>query len=105
MCDYTLHRGRKYFCRYCLQAFSREQILKCVVKDCYKIIGEQIFKMPKESEYVLFTVHERKTKSPFMIYTDFENILVQEDNAKQNLEESYTSKYQKTIWLHLWLWR
>ena len=104
MCDYTRHRGRKHFCRYCLQAFSRKQILKCIVKDCYKIIGEQIFKMPKKSEYVLFTVYERKTKSPFMIYTDFENILVQEDNAKQNLEESYTSKYQKTIWLHLWLW-
>ena len=28
---------------------------------------------------------KRKIKSPFMIYTDFENILVPEDDGKQNL--------------------
>ena len=59
--------------------------------------------MRKKSEYVLFTNYEREMESLFMIYTDFESILVLEDNAKQNLEESYASKYQKTIWLHLWL--
>ena len=34
---------------------------------------------------------ERKVKSPFMIYADFESILVPEDNGKQNPEESYTN--------------
>ena len=29
-----------------------------------------------------------------MIYEDFESILVTEDNGKQNLDESYTNKYQ-----------
>ena len=32
-----------------------------------------------------------------MIYIDFESILVLEDNRKQNLEVSYTNKYQKHI--------
>ena len=32
-----------------------------------------------------------------MTYADFENILVPEDNARQNPEESYTSKYQKHV--------
>ena len=32
-----------------------------------------------------------------MIYADFESILVLEDNGKQNLEESYTNKYQKLL--------
>ena len=27
MYDYTLHRGRKIFCRYCLQVFGTEEIL------------------------------------------------------------------------------
>ena len=31
----------------------------------------------------------------FMIYTDFESILVAEDNGKQNLEYYYTNKYQE----------
>ena len=30
-----------------------------------------------------------------MIYGNFESILVPEDNGKKNLNESYTSKYQK----------
>ena len=33
----------------------------------------------------------------FIIYADFESILVSENNGKQNQEESYTNKYQKHI--------
>ena len=36
-------------------------------------------------------------KSLFMIYEDFESILVPEDNGKQNPSESYTNKYQKHV--------
>ena len=36
---------------------------------------------------------KRKIKSPFMIYSDFERILVPEDNVKQNLNKSYANKY------------
>ena len=32
--------------------------------------------------------YERKVKSPFMIYADFESILVPEDNGKQNPDAS-----------------
>ena len=32
-----------------------------------------------------------------MIYVDFKSILVPEDNGKQNLNESYTNKYQKYV--------
>ena len=35
---------------------------------------------------------KEKIKSPFMIYADFEIILVPGDNGKQNLNESYTNK-------------
>ena len=40
---------------------------------------------------------ERKIKSPFIIYADFESILVPEGNVKQNPNESYTKKYQKHV--------
>ena len=36
-------------------------------------------------------------KSPFIIYADFESILLPENNAKQNLDESYTNKHQKHV--------
>ena len=33
--------GRKNFCRYCLQAFSAEEVLKRHIKDCFKINSKQ----------------------------------------------------------------
>ena len=97
MYDHLLDRGRKHFCRYCLQAFIAEEILKHHIKGCFKTNGKQTIKMPKKGEYVKFTNFERKKKSPFMIYGDFESILVPEDNRKQNPNEFYTRKYQKHV--------
>ena len=38
--------------------------------------------MPKKGKYVKFKIYERKIKSPFVVYADFESILVQEDKGK-----------------------
>ena len=35
----TLHHGKKHFRRYCLQAFSTEEILKRHIKECFKTNG------------------------------------------------------------------
>ena len=88
MYDHSLHFGRKHFCRYCLQAFSTEEILKSHSKDCFRINAKQRIIMSKKDEYVRFKNYERKIKSPFIIYADFESILVLENNRKQNPEES-----------------
>ena len=84
MYNHTLHRRKKYYCRYGLQAFGTEEILKCHIKDCFKINGKQKIVMSKKDEYVKFKNHERKIKSAFIIYAHFESILVPEDNGKQN---------------------
>ena len=97
MYNHTLHRTKKHFCRYCLQAFSTEEILKCYIKDYFKTNGKQKILMPKKADYVKYKNYERKIKSPFIIYADFESFLVPEDNGKQNLEEFYTNKCQKHI--------
>ena len=97
MYDHVLHRGRKYFCRYCLQAFRTVEKLKCHIKYCFKINGKQTIKMQKKNEYVKLKIYERKTKLPFMIYADFESILAPDDNGKQNPHDCYASKYQKYI--------
>ena len=48
MYDHTLHRGRKYFCHYCLQIFSIEEILKRHIKDCFNINSKERIIMPKK---------------------------------------------------------
>ena len=68
MYDYTLHRERKHFCRYCLQAFSTEEILIRHIKDFFKINDKKRTIMPKKGEYVKFKNYERKIKSPLIIY-------------------------------------
>ena len=54
-----------------------------------------MIKFSRKSEYVRFK--NQKRKIPFVIYADFESILVPEDNGRQNLDESYTNKYQKYV--------
>ena len=36
MYDHILHRGKKHFCRYCLQTLSTEEILKRHIKGCFE---------------------------------------------------------------------
>ena len=95
MYNHTFHHGRKHFYRYCFQAFSTEEILKNHIKDCFNINCKQKIVMSKKREYVKFMKYERKIKSSFAIYADFENILAPEDNGKRNSKKSYTNKYQK----------
>ena len=93
--DHTLHHGKKHFCCYCLQAFRTAGKLKCHIKDCFKINGKQTIKMSKKVKYIKFKNFRRKL--PFMIYVDFESILVSEDNRKQYPNESSANKYQKHV--------
>ena len=45
--------------------------------------------MPKKGDYLRFKNYKRKIKSSFIIYADFEIILVPDDNnGKQNPDKS-----------------
>ena len=88
MYDHTLHHGRKHFCNYCWQAFRTAEKLKCHIKYCFKINCKQTIKMPKKGENIKFKNFGKKIKALFMIYADFQSILVPEDNGKQNMNES-----------------
>ena len=97
MYDYTLYCGRKYFCHYCLQAFSTEGILKRHIKNCFKNNDKQKIVMPKKCEYIKFKNYERKIKSSFMAYADFESILVPEDNGKQYPKDSIQTNIKNLL--------
>ena len=88
---------KKHFCRYCLKAFSTEEILKRQIENCFKINGKQRIIMPKKGKRIKFKNYERKIKSPVIIYADFESILVPKDNGKENPKKHYTNKFQKHI--------
>ena len=94
---YDQARGKKYFCCYYLLAFNTEEILKRRIEDYFKTNGNQRIIMPKKDQYVKFRKIKKRIKSPFIIYADFESILILEDNKKQNPNKSYANKYQKIL--------
>ena len=54
------HRGRKHFCHYYLQAFSTEEILKCRIKDCFKINDKQRIIIPKKKSMLNSKIMKEK---------------------------------------------
>ena len=61
MYDHNLHRGRKHFCRYCLQAFNTEEVLKPYFKDWFKGNGKQRIISRKKCEYDKFKKRKKIT--------------------------------------------
>ena len=58
--DHTLYCRRKHFCRYCLQAFIREEILKSHIESCFKINGKQTFTMFKKMNMLNLKILKEK---------------------------------------------
>ena len=97
MFDQSKHNCKKYFCMYCLQCFSREDVLAEHVKNCISINGKQAIKMPKKGQHVNFKNYHKQIPAPFVIYADFEAITEKVHGCLPNDEKSYTEAYQKHI--------
>ena len=67
---HTLHSGKTFFVAIVCKLLALKN-LKCQAKDCFKINGKIITKMPKKGEFVRFKNYERKIKSSFTIYPYF----------------------------------
>ena len=81
MFDKTKNKNKKYFCRYCLQCFSSENVLTEHKKNCLVINGKQNVKLEKGS--ISFKNYSRQLPAPFKIYADFQYILHQSIEKSQ----------------------
>ena len=82
MFNKTKHKGKKYFCRNCLQCFSSEKILDGHKEDCLVINGKQNVKL--EKVFNSFKNCSRQIPVPFKIYADFECILKSYNDGVDN---------------------
>ena len=91
----TNDKNKKYFCKCCLQCFSREKFLIEHKENCLMINGKQNVKLKSGS--VSFKNCFKQLPAPFKIYADFECILekVECDSIKNN--SSFTEKYELHI--------
>ena len=95
MFNQTKHEHRKYFCMYCLQCFSREDVLTEHKNNCISINGKQAINMPEKGDKVYFKNHHKQLPVPFVIYADFEALTEKIQGCQPNNEKSYTEAYQK----------
>ena len=53
--------------------------------------------MVKKDKYIRLKNYKKNIKSTFMMYADFESILILEGSRNQNPNEFYASKYAKHV--------
>ena len=98
MYRHTKNRNRKFFCKYCLHAFSPEELQEEHVPDCVEINGTQKTRLPEpENSTLEFTNHHKGLKVPFVIYAEFESITQPIEQAQGDPTQSYTDGYQLHI--------
>ena len=61
---------KKWFCKSCLQCFSKENVLIKHKEDCLSINGKQSVQLEKGT--IKFQNHYKQISVPFKIYADFE---------------------------------
>ena len=76
-----------FFCDYCLQYLTSENILKNHTEVCLKINGTQKVKMPCKNKNIFFMNYHNQLMTPFVIYADFEciNVPIKEKHGKQTV--------------------
>ena len=66
----TKYKNKKWFCKSCLQCFSRENVLIKHKEDCLSINGQQSINLEKGA--IDFKNYCKQLPVPFEIYADFE---------------------------------
>ncbi|CAG2215398.1 unnamed protein product [Mytilus edulis] len=81
------HDGEAYFCRRCLNHFTRQEKLDQHIEYCGQKKAVKI-EMPSEGSYISFQNHIRSMKVPFVVYADFEcfTTKVQPEPAKSGVD-------------------
>jgi len=93
--QYSKNKNKKYFCYRCLHGFTSDDRLGEHLKYCVNV---QKITMPSEKEKILkFKNYNHKLSIPFVIYADFECLLVPVAGAENNPKKSSTRKIQQHI--------
>lgn len=83
MAHKTKHDGTKFFCMRCLQHFNSKTTLTEHTEICQALNKNLVqVKMPKEGSKVTFQNIHKQMKVPFIVYADFEAMLIPECQQK-----------------------
>ncbi|CAB4016303.1 Gastrula zinc finger [Paramuricea clavata] len=89
--------NKKHFCLYCLHSCVSEESLKKHSETCINVNETQATKLPDEGTKIKFGHYRNSMPAPFVIYADFESMLVPEErkvDSEDTEEKSTTELYQ-----------
>ena len=80
----SLHKTQhnKYYCLSCLNRFNSQERLDEHSGTCREVNGTQKTMMPKRGSKVVFKNHRRQLPAQFVIYADFESLLIPADEKR-----------------------
>ena len=86
------HKERKYFCYFCLNAFTKRRALKNHTPSCQSHGAQKII-LPEEGkgDMVKFSDHIKAYRIPFIIYADFETIQRPIQTCENSDKKSHTT--------------
>ena len=100
LCSVSKHGHKQHFCLHCLHSCVSNEVLEKHKETCLQVNGTQATKLPKEGTKIKFKNHRNSMPVPFVIYADFESILVPEerkeklDDSEDNREFKFDFQYQ-----------
>ncbi|GBO23881.1 hypothetical protein AVEN_254305-1 [Araneus ventricosus] len=84
--DLTKHNGKHHYCYRCLHRFAKDEILKEHLQYCSEHSPQHI-KMPEKGEnFIKFQNVHYQHPLPYIIYADFESLIVKEVHTSGNTE-------------------
>ena len=92
----TKGTNKKHFCLHCFHNCSSEELHEKHKETCIQVNGVPATKLPKEGTKIKFKNYKHQVPAPFVIYADFESILVPDKERKmdETSDESHTTRYQ-----------
>jgi hypothetical protein len=97
LCSVRKSKSRMHFCLNCFHNCTSEDSLAKHRETCLDVNGVQATKLPKEGTKInKFKNHRNSMPVPFVIYADFESILVPEEkkDVGKDEDESHTNRNQ-----------
>ena len=92
--------GKKIFCLRCLNSFSKQQSLDEHQYWCKDHSAVRIDMPKEEHRWLSFYNHNRKVKLPFVIYADFESLIVKTIGNDCNttvIKCNFDDRYSKLV--------
>ncbi len=89
----TKHKGKRWFCDYCLNGFDKEDSLNDHLEYCGN--NEAVRTIFAKEKFTHFKNHYKYMRSPFAVYADFECFTERLDSVTHSENSQYTMEYQK----------